>query len=154
MEFKLLGPSSKQNCNFSRIFKWQTSVIVYLGETDDVSRYIQSATCVVLPSYRESASRVLLETRQLVGLLLPLMFRVAEVVDHEGNGFLCLPKDVDDLAAKMLRMIALSDLKRREMGLASREKVEKGFSQRVVVELYLRELQKVLANNARGSERF
>ena len=52
-------------------------------------------------------------------------------------------------------MITLSDLQRREMGVASRDKVEKGFSQRVVVELYLRELQKVLViNDARSSEPF
>ena len=71
---------------------WQAQgVIAYLGETDDVSRHIQSATCVVLPSYRE-ASRVLLEAaaigRPIITTDVP---GCREVVDHERNGFLCLP---------------------------------------------------------------
>ena len=33
----------------------------YLGETDNVVTYIANADCIVLPSYREGISRILLE---------------------------------------------------------------------------------------------
>jgi len=63
-----------------------------------------------------------------------------EVVDEGLNGFLCKPKDATDLRAKIEKFINLSRAERLDMGLYSREKVEKNFSEKKVREIYLREI--------------
>ncbi len=60
-----------------------------------------------------------------------------EVVDDGVNGFLCRVQDVDDLAEKMERMLALSREERSEMGRRGREKIEREFDERLVIDRYL-----------------
>ncbi len=45
-----------------QILEWQKQgIIEYLGETKDVRPFLESSSCVVLPSYRERVSVSLLE---------------------------------------------------------------------------------------------
>ena len=57
VSFKLLGPLGVENRTAIasyQMIEWQDDgVIEYLGETDNVARYIEKACCVALPSYRE-----------------------------------------------------------------------------------------------------
>ena len=104
-QFQLLGPLGVQNrtaITISQMNKWEKNdVIEYLGETDNVLRYIEKATCIVLPSYREGTSRVLLEAaamgRPIITTDVP---GCREIVEHGKNGFLCKPKDKLDLEKK------------------------------------------------------
>ena len=63
--FQLLGPLGVENrtsISHSEMNRWvDEGIIEYLGETDNVTSYIKNSSCVVLPSYREGTSRVLLE---------------------------------------------------------------------------------------------
>ena len=64
ISFKILGPKGVQNrtaISDQVINEWQKKGIVeYLGETDNVLSFIVDSDCIVLPSYREGTSRVLL----------------------------------------------------------------------------------------------
>ena len=118
---------------------WQKEgVIEYLGETDDVGRYIKAACCVVLPSYREGTSRVLLEaaamSRPLIATDVP---GCREVIEDGITGFLCKSHDHNDLSYKMERMILLPYETRRGMGKKGRQKVEQEFNENIVCELYI-----------------
>ena len=54
--FQLLGPLGVQNRTSipsKQMEDWVAEgVVEYLGETDDVTSYIDKACCIVLPSYR------------------------------------------------------------------------------------------------------
>ena len=110
----------------------------YLGETSDVRTYIEESSCVVLPSYREGTSRVLLEAasmgRPIIASNVP---GCREVVEDGITGLLCRSKDCNDLSNKMEVMINLSFEERKIMGSKGREKIEKEFNQEIVNDLYL-----------------
>jgi glycosyltransferase involved in cell wall biosynthesis len=143
VQFQLLGFVDERNANgilHAEIKEWENEgVIQYLGDTDDVPRYLSNADCVVLPSfYREGVPRTLLEA---AAMALPLITTntvgCRDVVDDGINGFLCAPKDTNDLAEKMTRMIMVSPERHLEMGWAGRRKMEKEFDEKLVIQKYL-----------------
>ncbi len=140
--FQLLGPLGVENrscISNKHMVRWQKEgVIEYLGETDNVIDYIKKACCVVLPSYREGTSRILLEaasmSRPLIATDVP---GCREVVEDGITGFLCKSRDSHDLSHKIERMLLLSYDSRRVMGKKGRQKVEQEFNQNIVCKLYV-----------------
>jgi glycosyltransferase involved in cell wall biosynthesis len=107
---------------------------------------IADADCVVLPSYyREGIPRSLLEA---VAMGRPLIaadsIGTREPVRNGRNGFLCRPRDPQDLASKMLAMAALSPQERLAMGEASRRIAEERFDERIVLNAYLEQVETLL----------
>jgi len=139
--FQLLGPLGIRNRTSiaeKTIMNWHNEGFVeYLGESDNVQSFIEKVCCVVLPSYREGISRVLLEgaamCRPLIASDVP---GCREVVSDGVTGFLCKPKDHFSLAEMMLNFDSLSYEDRAEMGLRGRKKVTEEFSQDIVCDLY------------------
>jgi glycosyltransferase involved in cell wall biosynthesis len=139
--FQLLGPLNVVNRTAIRrddVQAWvDEGAIEYLGETDDVRPYLQSADCIVLPSYREGTPRSLLEAaaigRPVIATDVP---GCRHVVDDGRTGILCRARDAQDLAAKMLQMTTLSQERRRQMGESARARVEREFDEAVVLERY------------------
>lgn len=68
-----------------------------------------------------------------------------EVVLDGTNGFLCQVRNGDDLAEKMFRMIRLTPEERAEMGRRGREKIEREFDERIVIQKYLETIQETAA---------
>jgi glycosyltransferase involved in cell wall biosynthesis len=141
-KFQLLGALGVENrtaISDERMASWvKEGSVEYLGETNDVRAYIEKSSCVVLPSYREGTSRVLLEAasmgRPVITTDVP---GCREVVENRITGLLCRPKDHGDLSNKMEIMINLSFEKRKIMGSKGREKIKKEFNQDIVIDLYL-----------------
>ena len=74
-------------------------VVEYLGETDCVGAYIEKASCVVLPSYREGTSRILFEAVTMGSSRSSITTDVTgyrEIIDNRENGFLCKSKSPSD----------------------------------------------------------
>jgi glycosyltransferase involved in cell wall biosynthesis len=69
------------------------------------------------------------------------------VVNDGVNGYLCKPRDAEDLAAKMEQMIGLSQEERSRMGQMGREKMEREFDERIVVRKYLEIVEKIISAN-------
>ena len=142
VRFQLLGPLGVQNRTAIKeieVEAWENEgIIEYMGSTDDVRRFIEKACCVVLPSYREGTSRVLLEAaamgRPLVATDVP---GCREVVEDGVNGFLCKPRDYVDLSSKIELMLKLPYEARQVMGARGREKIENEFRQEIVSDLYM-----------------
>ena len=113
-------------------------IVDFAGPADDVRPRVAEADCVVLPSYREGTSRVLLEAaamaRPLVATDVP---GCREVVDDGVNGFLCAPRDAASLAHAMERMGMAGDEARARMGAAGRARVERDYDERIVIDAYL-----------------
>lgn len=143
--FRLVGPigvANKTAVPASAIEDWvREGVIEYLGETDHVRDIMAQHDCVVLPSYREGMSRVLLEAaamgKPLIATDVP---GCRQVVEHGVNGLLCKPYDAADLAARMLEFIACNTEQRTAMGQQSRAKAEREFDEQQVIDAYLTQL--------------
>jgi len=140
--FQLLGPLGVENRTAIpnlQMREWENEgCIEYLGETDDVVAYINRASCVVLPSYREGTSRVLLEAaavgRPLIATNVP---GCREIIDDEINGFLCKPRDYISLAQKIELILSCSHETLVKMGIKGREKVINEFHQDIVCDLFI-----------------
>lgn len=142
VQFHIIGPSGVQNRTaipISEIENWKLEGLInYLGEVEEVQGEIAEASCIVLPSYREGTSRVLLEAsaigRPIVATDVP---GCKEVVLDEKSGFLCKVKNSNDLYLKMKKMYLLDQGKRNEMGLIGRKHVENKFNHELVCQIYL-----------------
>ncbi|MGA2084594.1 MAG: glycosyltransferase family 4 protein [Terracidiphilus sp.] len=72
--------------------------VMFLGLRDDVHSLYPAMDVFVLPSYREGLPRVLIEaTLAGVPVIATNIRGNREVVEHEVNGLLCVPGDVDGL---------------------------------------------------------
>ena len=151
VEFLLLGPTNIKNPTaipIDVIKHWEEMGLVkYLGETDDVREEIAKVDCVVLPSYREGISNVLLEgaamAKPLIATNVP---GCKEVIEDGVNGFLCKVKDVTDLASKMEKILNLKEEDRKKMGLKGREKVIEKFNSKIIISKYLKIIEDLLKN--------
>ena len=140
--FQLLGPLGVENrtaISREQMAIWvEEGCVEYLGETRDIKKYIEKVSCVVLPSYREGTSRVLLEAasmgRPLIASNVP---GCREVVEDQVTGFLFNLKDSYDLSEKIERMIIMKPEEREIMGIYGREKVDKNFNTDIVNKIYL-----------------
>jgi glycosyltransferase involved in cell wall biosynthesis len=71
-----------------------------------------------------------------------------DVVDDSINGFLRKPRDAENLADKMLRMIDLPEEQRLEMGRRGREKMLREFDERIVIDRYLAAIEEILVRRS------
>lgn len=150
--FRVLGPVWKQNLRDNtvteaEIRRWaDEGIIHYLGDAKDVRPHIAAADCVVLPSYREGASNVLLEASSMERPSITCNTTgCKEIVDDGITGFLCRIQDTEDLADKMRSMMLLSVEKRNEMGTHARQKVIREFDKQIVIKAYLEAIENLNA---------
>jgi len=67
-----------------------------------------------------------------------------DVVDDGANGYLCKPKDAQDLAVKMEKMLRLSQDELEAMGRVGRIKIIEEYSEELVIDRYLDEIGTVI----------
>ncbi len=140
--FYLLGPADVDNpsaINQSTIDSWSNKgYINYLGSVKDIRRYLSDVDCVVLPSYyAEGVPRSLLEAGAMGKIIVTTdSVGCRDTVNDGVNGFLCTPKNVEDLINKLEIVINMTDSDRIHMGLNSRRKMEKEFDEKIVLNIY------------------
>ncbi len=141
-EFQLLGFLGVANRSAilrEHIEQWQKEgVIDYLGVTDDVPSFIAQADCVVLPSfYREGTPRTLLESANMAKPIITTdNVGCRDVVDDGINGYICKPKNAQDLQKKIEKFLSLSKDEIEAMGKKSREKMIAEYDEKIVIEKY------------------
>ena len=97
---------------------------------EDLPKYYAASDLTVLPSVTmgEAFGMVLIEAmatgKPVIASNLP---GIRTVVDHDENGYLVEPKDIEDLAAKMQHLLENDDLCKK-FGEHGRGKVEKNYS--------------------------
>ena len=109
-------------------------IAVFHGFQTEPVPYYAAADCVVLPSYHEGMSNVLLEAAAIGRPVITSdIHGCRETVDNGVSGLLCKVQDAEDLYRKMLQMANMSCAEREAMGLAARGKVEREFEKNMVV---------------------
>ena len=118
-------------------------IAVFHGFQTEPTPYYAAADCVVLPSYHEGLSNVLLEAAAIGRPVITSdIHGCKETVDNGVSGLLCGVKDADNLCQKMRQMANLSRTERENMGLAARRKVEREFEKNMVVRKTIDEIFK------------
>lgn len=149
VDFNILGPFYEDNSTTITpevLDKWVSEKIInYLGTTDHVEEVFAVTDCLVLPSYREGLSKVLIEASSMA---LPIVTTnvpgCKDVVIDGETGYLCNPRDADDLAEKMEKMILLEESERITFGNNARERAKNVFDIKIVIEKYVNTIQDVL----------
>lgn len=108
--------------------------VVFHGFQTEPRPYYEMADCVILPSYHEGMSNVLLEAAASGRpIITSNIHGCKEAVDDGISGLLCNVKDSDDLERKMDEFINLTIEEKKTFGKNGRSKMEKEFDKRMVV---------------------
>lgn len=109
-------------------------IAVFHGFQTDPLPYYAAADCVILPSYHEGMSNVLLEAaavgRPIITSDIP---GCREAVEDGKTGLLCKAKDTDSLYVQMSRIADTTFAERQAMGRAAHEKIVREFDKQRVV---------------------
>ncbi|MDY2937572.1 MAG: glycosyltransferase family 4 protein [Fusicatenibacter sp.] len=112
----------------------EKQIAVFHGFQSETRPYYEAAHCVVLPSYHEGMSNVLLEAsscaRPIITSDIP---GCREAVEDGKTGYLCRVKDTDSLYQKMEQFLELTYEDKRQMGLMAREKMKTEFDKAEIV---------------------
>lgn len=144
------GSDNRTAISVAQAREWELSHgIEYLGPAPDVRPNIATAHCVILPSYREGAPRTLIEAaamgRPVIATNVP---GCRAVVDSGVSGFLCAPRDPEDLADACLRFLDLPREAQVEMGAAGRRKMEREYAQQIVINAYREALAELCSTHS------
>jgi len=147
-KFQLLGQideKHKRGIPGSKIQEWiESTQVEYLGTTEDVRSHIQTADCIVLPSYREGTPKTLLEAASMAKPIVATNVPGCNNVVKDGeNGYLCQLKNSGDLAIKMKNMYSLPVHQREQMGINGRSYIKQNFEESIVINKYLESIEKI-----------
>lgn len=115
------------------------------GTVSDVRPYIRDSHCTILPSYHEGMANVLLETCAAGRPIIASNINgCKEAIDNGKNGYLCKVKSSEDLTNKVELFINLSHKVKSEMGCAARKKMEYEFDRKIIIDEYLKEIERFI----------
>lgn len=147
--FNVLGPLYENNASAiskETLDSWiENGEIVYLGQTDYVEKVMKIVDCIVLPSYREGLSKVLIEASSMG---LPIVTTdvpgCRDVIVNNETGFLCEVKNSKNLADKMEKMLLLPYEKRKEMGIKARKRAIALFDKKIIIDYYKQAINSII----------
>ena len=143
--FDIVGFAEK---DYDNSLLWQlhkNNMLVYHGyKEENVHEFIKNSHAVILPSYSEGMSNILLESaacgRPILASNIP---GCKEICEDGVTGFLFKPKSVESLVEAIEKFLKLPYGKKIEMGKAGRKKVEKEFDRNLVIDAYIQEINKI-----------
>lgn len=123
--------------------------ILYHDEQADLLPFYRDAHCIVLPSFHEGMSNVVLEAAAHARPAIAAdRSGCREAIEDGKSGFLVADFEADSWIAAMKKVLSLTPEARREMGLRGREKMEREFDRKLVAERYWNEVEQVGLNEA------
>lgn len=145
-EFQIIGSVEGDYQNQLNEFV-SLGIVNYLGHQADVRPFIGAVECTIMPSYHEGMSNVNLESaangRPVITTNVP---GCMETVDDGVTGYLVAPHSSQSLIEAVERFIALPYNQKVLMGEKAREKVEREFDRKIVVDAYLKEIKNITNN--------
>ena len=112
----------------------QRGIVKFHGFVEDPRPYYGQSDCVVLPSYHEGMSNVLLEAATTGRpIITSRIHGCMEAVNEGESGYLCQPRNEESLYQAMKQFIRLSNKDRKDMGINGRRLMEDKFQKSKVV---------------------
>lgn len=119
-------------------------IIKYHGFQTDMMPFIKMCNCMVVPSYTEGMSNVLLENaacgRPVIASNIP---GCKEIINDGETGYVFEVKKTQSLVEKIEVFIKTSHANKAGMGIKGRLKVEKEFDRKIVVNTYINQINKI-----------
>lgn len=146
--FRIVGFIEETQPHYKNLIKEyeEKGYVSFLGFQADVKPFIEKSHCLIQPSHGgEGMSNVLLETaasgRALIASDIP---GCRETIDEGYNGYTFETKKYRSLVNMLERFIKLSYSEKKQMGIKSREKIEKEFNRNIVVNAYTSKIEEIL----------
>ena len=112
----------------------QEDIIHYHGDQSDVRPYIKKCHCLVLPSYHEGMSNVLLEGAAMGRPLITSdIHGCREAVENNQSGILITPQNVHSLYGALKEFIKLEHSEKTEMSKNSLMHIFRKFDKKIIV---------------------
>lgn len=122
----------------------QKGIVSYLGFQSETHELIKTCYALVLPSYHEGMSNVLLEAsacgRPVLASKIP---GCMEIYEDGVTGLGFEPQNAESLEKALKIFIDLDYEKKKQMGIYARKKVEKDFDRNIVIKAYLDEINRI-----------
>src|SRR5699024_7826186 len=117
-------------------------IIIYHGMVRNIVDILKNMHCTIHPTYYpEGMSNVLLESAACGRPLITTdRSGCREIINQEKNGYLVKIKDNKDLIGKIEQFLQLNSVKKNEMGIQGRHKVEDEFDRKIIVNSYLSQI--------------
>ena len=123
----------------------QEGIVRFHGFQKDVKSYYKDCDAVVIASYHEGMSNVLLEAaatgRPVLATNIP---GCKEAVEDNMTGLLFASRSAEALESAIEYFLSLSVESRETMGRAARTKMEQEFNRKHVVESYIEEIRRII----------
>lgn len=144
--FKIIG-SYEDDYNETLTKLSEDGIVEFLGYQNNVHSLIAQSHCTILPSYHEGTANVLLESaacgRPIIATNVP---GCRETFDEGISGFGCEVRNAESLYLKIKDFIELPHEKREEMGKFGRLKMEREYDRQIVIDAYIKEINKALSD--------
>lgn len=143
-EFWLLGYCDEDYQNKLDEYEKQ-GWITQLGFHPDVREYLSLSSAVVLPTYHEGMSNVLMEASATGRPVIATNISGCREIFEEGvTGFGCEPKNSQDLVRVINKFRQLPIDEKEQMGRNARVKMEREFDREKVIDAYMEEMNYIL----------
>ncbi len=146
-QFNMLGFIEPTEIHYEKLLSdlEKDDIVRYHGSQKDVKPFIGKAHATIHPStYGEGMSNVLLESascgRPLISTDNP---GCMETFEDNITGFMYHGGDVDELCEKIEKFLSMPNSEREKMGKKGREYIGKNFSREIVIESYLKMIEKI-----------
>lgn len=141
VKFELLGYCDEDYQDRLDEFE-KKGYIRQLGFDPDVHEYLKNCSALVLPTYHEGMSNVLMEASATGRPVIATNISGCREIFEEGvTGLGCNPKSSEDLIRALKEFLMRSREERAQMGQKAREKMEKEFDRKKVALDYMEEIQ-------------
>ncbi len=116
--------------------KWQNlSEIEFLGFIEDIRKVIDKSDVIVLPSYREGMSRVIMEAMSMAKPIIATdVPGCREIIEDHINGLLVIPRETKSLQEAFVEMYNMPEEMRRNMGTNGRLKMIGEFNDKKIAD--------------------
>jgi galacturonosyltransferase len=140
VEFGIVGFIEDDYSDIMKEFT-DNGIVEYYGYQSDVKMYIETAHAIVLPSYHEGLSNVLLESaasgRPVLASNIP---GCLETFEEGLSGYGFEVRNVESLISSLEKFINLTSDQRSDMGIFGRKKMELEYNRTTVVNIYKEEI--------------
>jgi glycosyltransferase involved in cell wall biosynthesis len=120
----IVGEGEERN----RLEEMQVDGVQFTGQVEDAVPYMQAADLFVLPSSTEGLSNSMLEAMSCgLPVLATSVGGAPDVIEHQVNGWLIPPEDVDALQVALEMLLGEKAL-RFSLGSRARQRILSGFS--------------------------
>lgn len=139
--FQLVG-NYEENYKEKIVRVQESGALQLIGYQKDITPFYRRASAVLMPSYHEGMSNVILEAAASGRPVLATNISGCQEGFEDGvTGFGFPPKDQEALYRTVVRFINLPYEERVQMGKRGREKMEREFDRTKVIQAYLQEIQ-------------